>query len=492
MLKRFYFCIGLVGALMLCSCEKAYKKIIPADSLLVCEIQTGQIAQKADLNNQKNNVLQVLEQLIEDKELLDHINSFISDPQQYGLDFVNPTYFFMPSDIENLNFFIVIPVSDFKKVKQFISDNSNADIQEEDDILYSIEEDFIFAASKEAFVIGSSNNKNDYLALLKHNNEPFFASDAGKFMENNAADITLLANAEALPKNTKNIINNYLESHSEIDIDNIEGLEESIDALLESQVLLNLQFESGKIALNMVVNSPTDLTQANNAIKNIDTEAIGHVPTRNLLGFIAFGIDGKNNIELLEKTLQSISNDIDEDVKYIIDSLVEFIGKLDGTLLFAFNGRDYDAPEIVAVLPTAQKNVYNMLASINEELPSKISMDGDSKYTAIYTSEQYDFNRSNTPITTIPSSDYLYAYLDLQTMTDLAYKETLRTTSRDEFDYTNKTFDILRLAQFAELHASDAKKTTIDIILNNSSKNSLAIVLDKSIVALQAYAEYEK
>ncbi|MCR4665320.1 MAG: DUF4836 family protein [Paludibacteraceae bacterium] len=490
--RKKLFIAGIFCVLLLCSCNKAYKNVVPADAVVVGSVDMKALFLKADWENQKKDVLDLLKDNV-DEEIYDLIEKMAEDPLNSGFDLLNPAYTFVTLDSREPDGFIAISVSDMEKVKKSLKKIETLELRDSDGMFFLQFDDFVLGVlTNDILLVGSADDRSAYRDMIKQDKgKSYFSTDAGKFFEEKSGDITVQINAEAIPQRYIKELERNIERETQISSDYIDAYK----PLLSSKVQLNLTFSTGRMSLNMYVDGMDDYAKSHMAAKKINKEVLDYLPTRDLIGFAAFGLDGKKYWDLSETMINRMLSEygMNRSERKMINRCGEFLSQVDGTSLIAVNGMNFDDDlEVLGIVPVAKKEFSNLMSDIDQDLPHNIYLYGNADYTALTTSSRYDLAKVPSPFDKPVKSNYLYAYFNPYSVVENIYEEETRYAEKEERNMLNKIFDIFRLADYVELKVPDTDEASLEIVLNDNSKNALALIINKSVNCANAYLEYEK
>ena len=482
----------VVLAAMLSSCSKsAYKKAIPADAPIVVELDVKNIGLKSDFLAQKDDIADLILSIDPEDADLKKLADMLRNPQDMGLDMLSPLYFFTPSSMEEG--YILASVRDKETVAKKLATISEAvELSESGEITWVEEHGRLVAAlTQKSLLLGSSNNRNDYRDLLE-NDKSFFSTDAGKFFKKNAADITSTINMENLSRKAKREIRSEVE-HQFRDL--CPYLTEEVwEKLFEMQCVANLDFKSGEFDINFFVNGYDD-DDDNLLIKKVSKETLKLIPERNLIALVALGIDGEEYCKAIEKAMEETGASFSGEEKMIYNMVKQILRKTDGTLAAAVAGKNFDSdPDFLFIMPTPFSEIKPMLDIFGDEIPKDVYVDGDKKAFSVTNIRTYTYGDAKPSFEKAgnATSSYVYAYVDAEPIVDAYFTERTRRTIPEEARFLNTWRRLADLFDFAQLKVEKRDEATIEFVLNEDSKNSLALFLEQGIKIGVACVEYDK
>lgn len=244
------FCATLVisCALFMTSCSQTeYKRVIPANSPIVAEVDFLQLVVSSNADKYENEIFDLLDKLAqEDRSLRSLVNELKKD-EDTGYDPLSPVYFFMDPSLND--FFYVFAITDKKLFKEFCDDADDIMLESEGDDYWIIQEGVLTGIwSGKTILQGSSQNKKLYRALLRQDQEhSFFATKNGKMLKRNSDDIAVALSFRHLDSQIKQEIYEGIEKFFELKRGKAqEGI---IAELLSSESVITLEFAKGQIGI---------------------------------------------------------------------------------------------------------------------------------------------------------------------------------------------------------------------------------------------------
>lgn len=473
--------LGLVCmVVMMASCSKSeYKNAIPADAPIVMELDVRDVIKKSDFLAHKGEIADAIES-IDDDPALQQIAEMLRGTDDFGLDFFSPMYVYLLPSLDDGCFLASVRNSS-ELTEKIESLDNEMEIKKSDGISWLYYDDALLGAvTKRHLLIGSANDKDVYRDLLEQSgDECFFASEAGKFMDSNAGDLTLSVNMDAMPREIFRMI------EREID-DFVDS--ESIEWVKKCQVICNLEFSAGEIALNAFVsNVPEDQFTMPN--KKISEEVFNYLPTNDLVGLIAMAIDPQtSNVDLLKETLEK---EFRGEERVMLNQIFDILEDVNGTGVVSVSGNDIENnPELLCLLPIAKENVASFVYDMNnmwgvdiQELG--VNIDGDDNYTSITNAPDYNFAPSaKFEYSSSAKTAYVYAYLDIDPFVDMAFDEKMGYASYAERKTYEKIEEMLDEADYMELKVEEMAEASLALVLKSDNKNSLEVLLELLVNAV--------
>ena len=473
--------LGLVCmVVMMASCSKSeYKNAIPADAPVVMELDVKDVIKKSDFLAHKGEIADAIES-IDDDPVFQQIAEMLRGTDDYGLDFFSPMYVYLLPSLDDGCFLASVRNSS-ELTEKIESLDDKIEIKESDGISWLYYDDALRGAvTKRHLLMGSANDKDVYRDLLEQSgDECFFASEAGKIMDSKAGDLTLSVNMDAMPREIFRMI--------EREIDDLVD-PKSIEWVKKCQVICNLEFSAGEIALNAFVsNIPED--QFTMPSKKISEEVFNYLPTNDIVGLIAMAIDPQtSNVDLLRETLEK---EFRGEERVMLNQIFDILEDVNGTGVVSVSGNDIENnPELLCLLPIAKENVaslvydmHNMWGVDIQELG--VNIDGDDNYTSITNAPDYNFAPSaKFEYSSSAKAAYVYAYLDIDPFVDMAFDKMMRYASYAERKTYEKIKEMLDEADYMELKVEEMAEASLALVLKSDNKNSLEVLLELLINAV--------
>jgi len=465
-----FLLVGGVVAYIMYQSGLAYKNAIPEDAPIVLEIDVRSIFAKSEMESYKTKIADLIESVDPENVDLKNITESLTKKENTGISFFYPLYVFSDSSVENV--FILASVSDktdlINTIKSLDVDVHIYDSSNEISWI-EIDDVIVGAITEDALLIGSTDSKSTYEDLLTQEKaQSFFASDAGKFMNEHTEDITLMINY-------KNIYG-QLKRELKREINNVYALDEL------PTFVASLEFEAGDIILEYHVDGIDEEVVGVMEDLEITEEVFDHIPTKNLIGFAALPIDGPKALEKSQDELRKLFGSNDDYKK-----LKKLLNATSGTAVVAvYNNDSNNEPDVLCIIPTSKSKLKSIL---EDELPSYINIDGDDKYTSITNMEGYRYSSVSNSFDGDINSSYLYGIVYLKQHINKLL-DNVGAYYSEMPDYQNKVIELLKLVDSFELECDDLDEASMTLKLTNDSKNSLELLLEHSIQIGEAYIEY--
>ena len=129
-----------------------------------------------------------------------------------------------------------------------------------------------------------------------------------------------------------------------------------------------------------------------------------------------------------------------------------------------------------------------------DEIPKDVYVDGDKKAFSVTNIRTYTYGDAKPSFEKAgnATSSYVYAYVDAEPIVDAYFTERTRRTIPEEVRFLNTWRRLADLFDFAQLKVEKRDEATIEFVLNEDSKNSLALFLEQGIKIGVACIEYDK
>ena len=495
MKKHFILLCACAIAIAFSSCSKSYTKAIPEGCPAVMEINVKNIALKSNIQKHKDEIVDELLSIDDSREFRDMIKS-LSSLDNSGLDLLNPVYVFVIPDSEDA--LLLAAVKDTKALAKSIEDlRSEFEVRETDGIFWiTIDGELVGAFNKEALLVGSVKQKSDYRNLLEHKAENnFFASDAGKLMKKHCGDITVIGDFDELPREIKRELKRECERAASVY--GTSNAQDALDALLEAKIVLNMEFEEGAVKANAyMAGVDKALLDKYNSSKKIDADVLENIPSRDIIGIAAFGVNGSKLEDVFSAISASMLRGASAEQRSMFRAVEDFLLKLDGTMAVAISGKSLKhEPELLCLLPAGVADFDEVEERWHDVIPRNVKIDGDKKHTAITNIDGYKYNSVSSGFekASAANSAYFYVYLNVAELAKMAVDEELGIIS-DENE--RKVFSSVRnavdLADYAEFKVPDMNEMTLQLYLTDDSRNSLEAMLIQGFNLVKAYNEFAK
>ena len=331
MVKRMISRLSVLGVLIVfmaaCSKKAEYIHVIPADASAVASVNLNTLADKAGLNDKKNEGMKqkMMEALKSgmNAAAFQQLEKIMKDPSQSGIDIKAPVFVFTSKTF--ITPAMVAKVSNIDDLRASLDlmakEGICQPIAEEDGYSFTtLQKNSLLVFNENAAVLteayGTSQMdvaKQTISTLLKQTEENSIMKNSGfKKMQNQKGDINFFASMDAVPKIYSQQIS--------------MGLSSQLD-LSEVMAVGNLNFEKGKIALQIETysdNAETDalLKKQAQAVKKLNTTFLQNFP-ESTLAFLNIGVNGAAFYDLLlnnEEFRRNVSLAKAEEVKSLFAS----------------------------------------------------------------------------------------------------------------------------------------------------------------------------
>ena len=481
----------VVLAVFLSSCSKsAYKKAIPADAPVVFELDVKDVGMKSEFASQRNDVADLVEAIDPDDKDLQKIADALRNPEDMGLDFLNPMYLFMDNALEEV--FFLASVRDEDALIAKLESFRNFEVDKDGDLGWVLLNGRNMGVlTSKVLLLGSQSDKQIYRELLK-NDKSFFDIPEGKYFEKHTGDLTACLNAKSLSRKAQRDIRREVEREVR-ELRDVMN-DEIWERLFETEVVVNLECKAGEIALNLFCDAEEDKDDIDVLNVKVSKDVLKMVPNRDLLALVALGIDGPEICEQVDKAMDKSDISFNSQEKMVYNMFKQILRKTDGTAAVALFGRNFDDdPDFLGILPTPYEEVEPMLEIFGDEIPRSIAIDGDKKSISATNIRNYSHGEVKPSFekASRATSAYVYAFVEAEPLVEAAFDDMTRRTIPEEVRFLNALRALADLADFAELKVETKDAAQLLLVLNNDSKNALAFLLSHGIKIGNAYIEYE-
>jgi hypothetical protein len=446
---------------------------------MVVEVNLKELSKKSNIIDLKDQLMDVaISQGINQKDLNEATKIFDNPIDLLGINLLKPMYVFMPASSFNTgepSVFIAAEVKNKSKVIEMLESNTELTTQTFNEISWIYNHtDVVGAITENTLLVGTTANSNEFRDLLEQNNN-FFSTEAGKFMANHSGDITVMVNMKALPKE--------LHQEAEAELQQIEDypeIKDLVESLLETQLVTNLTFESGKIALNLYTNGLKSdyIEQFANTIQSND---LTQIPNNNVLAVVAAGINGKKIWDAYQKMATSY---LTYEERQEIEGYKKYIQALNGTMYASVGVKDFSEtqPEVLCVLPIAKSKGEDVIAQSGADLPNNIYIGGNNSIFTITNMPNYTYGQVSSPFAKASeaASCHAYAYVNVKLVMDQILQNMYRGGYSSERKCTDALQHALRLIDYIDLKAKK-NDASLTIHLTDSSVNSLGLILQNAV-----------
>lgn len=482
-MKVFNFktlCVSVL-VVLLSACVNEYQRVIPADAMVVAELDLKSIVEKSDLKSQKGKLSDIMNKLKkEDKQLAKLIN--IIESGNTGLDLLKPVYVFL----EGENPYLVLAVSDQKELESnivsFSTEYDDIDVTTSNELSWiEVDGELVGAMNKSVLIAGIDASRSTYRDFFENEGDSFFDTEAGKLMKKHAGDATVVVNMKAIPSVIKHELYDELVS----ELGDLEGMDDVYDQIFNLQLAANVEFEKGKASVNVFVANLDD--DVKEWLNEIDTKKLEQVPTKNLIALGAVALDGAKYYELLEDALEDLYKEISYGAREELDMFVDLFKNIDGTGVVSISGEvEDDEPEVLCVLPVSKGKVNDLIDYFGEKMPVEINMGGDSENTYVTNIPGYSYGNVHNPFDKASNakSCCAYYYLNLRPIADWLVEDMMRYSYGEDDELKRVRKDLknaVSTLDYADLKVDTDSNVSLNLYLTDDSDNILAIVLDKVV-----------
>ena len=418
-------CLFIVATFSSCSTRQDYTNAIPADAEGVFSVNLQALAQKAGLQETENRA--ALNKLTEalkaglSMELQQQVENLMTNPDNLGIDYVAPVYFFQASPIG-----MVAKVNDYDRLESFLKATQQDELfigpQQADGYAYAYNEKLFLAfnettllafATPSSMDIGQMNNDAKQLLAQRVENsihqQKFFNE-----LQKRQGDINMAITAESLYKISPQT--QMLNFPKEVDLQDL-------------RFLYSLNFESGRI--EMKGNYHTENESLKALIKEqalatphpIEGKHLTYLPESTLM-LMAMNVDGEKLYQLMLKE-EIVSKQITPEQSALLHTL---LGAFRKDVTFGFTGMSASGvPSLVVYAETEEKDILPTLydqmnaQGVTNQQPMKRLENGDyqlrldriSLYIGLrgtdlfLTNDQFEYDRIAQQATpSVPEADY--------------------------------------------------------------------------------------
>ena len=372
-------CLFIVATFSSCSTRQDYTHAIPADAEGVFSVNLQALAQKAGLQEAENRT--ALNKLTEalkaglSTELQQQVENLMENPNNLGIDYAAPVYFFQASQIG-----MVAKVNDYNRLESFLNATRQDELfiapQQADGYAYAYNEKLFLAfnettllafAAPSSMDIGQMNN--DAKRMLAQTEESSIHQQ--KFfneLQARQGDISMAISAESLYKLSPQT--HILDFPKDADLKDLK-------------LLYSLNFESGRI--EMKGNYYTENESLRALIKEqalatprpIDGKQLTYLPESTLM-LMAMNVDGEKLYQLMLKE-EIVSQQITPEQSALLHTL---LGAFRKDVTLGFTGMSARGiPSFVAYAETDEKDIlptlYDQVNAQGGQLQMKRLDNGD-------------------------------------------------------------------------------------------------------------------
>jgi hypothetical protein len=482
-MKTFSFrtLLVVVLAVLLSACANEYQKVIPADAMVVAELDLKSIVEKSDLESQKDKLSDIMNKLKkEDKQLAKLIN--IIESGNTGLDLLKPVYMFL----EGENPYLVLAVSDQKELENnilsFSTEYDDIDVTTSNELSWiEVDGELVGAMNKNALIVGYEASRSTYRDFFENEGDSFFDTEAGKLMKKHAGDATVVVNMKAIPSVIKHELYDELVS----EVGDVEGMDDIYEQLFKLQMAANVEFEKGKASVNLYVANVDE--EVKNWLEKIDHKELEQVPSENLITLGAVALNGSKNSEQLEDALKVLREELSYDDTEVLDMFVDLCKNINGTGVVSLSGDiDEEEFEALCILPVSQRKVNDVIDYFGEHMPVEINISGDSEHTVVTNMPRYTYGNVSKSFDKASNakSCCAYYYFSLRPIADWLLEDMMRYSYGEDDELKRVRKDLknaVSTLDYADLKVDTDSNVSLNLYLTDDSDNILAIVLDKVV-----------
>lgn len=250
MMKRVlnYVCLVAVLLLAACSEKNEYTRVIPQNASLVGSVQLTSLVEKSGLTSKENqavldklkkNVLQGLP-----AEQSEQMGSILSDPQESGIDFKKPVYFFVMPDQKTTGAVLCVKSSSklHELVETLAEHNICSSVEEMDGASWVESGKNVVAFTDEVLLLVSGampaeDLKKQVVTWLGASSDKSYAgTDEFKDMENQKGDVSFISNMDMFPADLRGMMQMGMPEGAKLD---------------DIKLLTAIHFEKGKVVADV-------------------------------------------------------------------------------------------------------------------------------------------------------------------------------------------------------------------------------------------------
>ena len=481
---------GMVAvALCFASCakEKGYKNIIPTDAPIVMEIDMQALTLKSNILSYKDTLASLIESFDENNAAVLQIADALRKADDGGLDCHVPVYVFMTPDCDAL--FALAAVRSKEELVRNAQAVGELKVVEEEgsDVAWvMMDGKTLGAITNTAVLIGTMPEKKEVEDLLKAKGD-FFGTKIGRYMTNHAGDVTAMLNCQAVSEELLEELISRLFRKSNVPMQFNDGVWEKIRQM---QLVVNLQFTKGQIALNIC-----SAVKAENPdfYKPISADAFDQIPAEDLLGMLAIGVDGEAFAAALDKEMTASGTAMTNEMRMGLTMVSGFLKAMDGTAIAAMYWDIWQKnPDFICCLPMPLQRAQPIALLIQQVAEMDLFTTGDDKNSAISNMRSYNYGhvREACTLAERAGSSYVYGFLDIRQLFDKIYATKIASGGwMNETALDRQTYDFIKMFRFLEIKMDRLEEASIILTLENDERNSLDVLIKSSFELALAYVQ---
>lgn len=406
MKKRVNFIIGAILLLFVavsCTKKPAYLKVIPANSSVVCLIDSKSLAKKSGIDNETKLKDLCLKEVGTglSNDLVKLLGEFMDDPECIGVDFSEPIAVFenaaMEQGVWNSTMASVVKMDDIKAFENLLKLMREDDSNETSEI--TVADGFSYVVIEEGFnlVVAAYNkdlilfvpamyyykNKRDecLVGLVELTKGLMNQSEANSFVESKKyAEMRSLGGDILMSVNYSDNLFDYSRS-----MKRTAAQLNMLGHLNDVSLLYGVSFDAGELSVEYAVYSENEnfnemVKTASKICKDVDGDLFSKLPSTTL-GLMTFNIDGDEiysyimSDEALSKELNQASTDDREFLEALLDVIEGDV--IISCLGIDDNGGGADLLAYISVENGAK--AYELLQEITTKIRS-CEADGDNGF----------------------------------------------------------------------------------------------------------------
>ncbi len=316
-MKRFYFLLAIVIAVIMSSCSNEdYKSYVPADSKMVGKIDLKEFFVQTGVDQEKFF-----------KDIVEQYGDDVADFKNSGLDLTSPLYIFARNSGSEIVYGIVAKVADRAMAENYYAKSSKKTLKKAADYSYDVDAAASVAINDEAMlVVGKSNRDKD-----------------------SSADMSIIPD-EALSG-----------------AGSMAGMS-SKDFEEMRSIVLNLEGNASGGVCDFVCSAKSDnkdvqerIDKTNKAFGMISEKAFSSFSSGDLCGF-AMNTDGARLAELIKDAIDRSSNDqMKQMMGGFMEQLSTLLGKIRGNVVGVLN-----SPQDFIIKAEGKNITPDIVGMINE------------------------------------------------------------------------------------------------------------------------------
>ena len=513
MKKDFLLVAALLVSMLFTGCKNDnYLSVLPDDPALMCKVNVGTLLNKSAVLQNKTvaSALNLFASQLP-AHMQEIYTAIVEDPSNSGIDFTRPIVLSMfTNDFENVKGVVVAPVGDAGKLKELVETvlkESGMEIKEIDGYNYVVcddEPEEMFAFDNEKVVLAYDSW---YLADI---DVKAYLAEGSKAVENAKYD-EFFANTKdvALYLDYSTICNAMEEQGIYASLGN-----NSLDALKDMAMLMDLNFENGAIVLDTKVSAGKEYEDmVRKYWEKPSREHYGYIPENSFMVMNSF-LCGKMILD--NPLIKGQWNDISEELDFDFSKLSSISGDMTFALLRPQFLGNTEVPQLMFVVDCENKELFNEIVSAIENETELKSVENDVYALGMNEYSDFDYDTYEW-VSGIKGYDYYLMYKDekIAIIPENIYKEIndgddfkdLAQSAEDNRIFTSSNaviavdikslveeieplmkhgddktvLDVIKMFKSIEVLQNDPMEVTTKINLYNTNENSLKLLVDKAV-----------